>query len=125
MVKLAYPIPRLREEQNRQREAIMRRRRNQRAKVVAEMRESGASDAEIAAAEAEMDLEDQQLLADLSAAFELRQDGPLRALAAAQQESMTRAASNVLKGREGTANSLAKTQISATTRTTKNLAMIK
>ena len=94
----------------------MRRRRNQRAKVVAEMRESGASDAEIAAAEAEMDLEDQQLLADLSAAFELRQDGPLRALAAAQQESMTRAASNVLKGREGTAISIAKTQISATTR---------
>ena len=37
------------------------------------------------------------------------------ALAAAQQESMTRAASNVLKGREGTANSLSRQNPNTTT----------
>ena len=66
--------------------------------MLKEMEDAGASTEELAAAEREMDLEDEELLAELGRAFDARQDGPIRALAAAQHQTLRRSAGVLLKG---------------------------
>ena len=90
---------RLRLEQVRQRDLLLRRRRRERERRLAKLKSEGAGEDELADAEEAMDEDDAAMLADLDAAFDEQTLAPLLALSEAHAKQVIRAAGLAIRSR--------------------------